>query len=163
MKKIIVLIVSLYFTFCAMSQTYVNLSPSVFINTTGTFREKTMATIEVGRTWEPVSVGLALGKTTFAKQKGQDTAFYAEVRGTYTLFTKNDFSAGVSLGVGHIFNAKQNFLTEFSYNIGYSFNQNISVNVFQGFYHFDGKLASNKYAFMGAGITISFPHLLKVN
>lgn len=147
----------LFATIQLNSQTkYISISPSVFLNSPGSFKDKAMATVEVGKTWDPVSVGVAVGRMNFTKQPGVDTVWYLELRTTYNVLLKNDFFAGISFGTGHIFNAKESFLTEFSYNMGYSINQSVSVSLFQGLY-FSGE--GLRYWFSGAGLTLNFPKI----
>ena len=154
MKKAFAILLALFPLFVG-AQTYVSFSPSIY-NGTGTFREKAMFTLEVGRTFDVFNLGLAYGKTNLAKQEGGDTTNFIQIRPTLNLFSFQKFSAGVTLGIGKVFGAEQNLMTEFAYSINYMPNQNLFFSLFQGRYNFDGRESASRFSFFGATIGYVF-------
>ena len=133
------------------AQTYISGSFSYY-NGTGTFNEKAMGTLEVGRTIKDIlSLGIAVGKTSFS---AGDT--YIEFRPSLTVWSKNNLSLSGTLGAGYIFNTPQSFLTEYCATMTYSLSSNFSLCIFTGGYKFDGKSSSNSYTFVGTGISFIF-------
>jgi hypothetical protein len=148
-------LVFLLLPFASYSQTYVSFSPSIY-NGTGSFREKSMFTLEAGRAFDVFNLGVAYGKTNIAPQEAGDTTNFLEIRPTLNVFSSGKFSAGITLGLGHVLNAKQGLMTEFAYGINYMANQHFFFSLFQGFYHFDGRQSASRYSFFGATVGYAF-------
>ena len=147
----ILTILALAIKMVANAQTYVSGSFSYY-NGTGTFGEKGMATAEVGRTIHDVlSLGVAVGRTSFTNGRT-----YVEFRPTLAVWSKNNFTLSGTLGVGHIFDFPQSFLTEYCATLSYSFSPNLGISMFGGGYKFDGKNVADNYTFVGTGITYIF-------
>lgn len=147
MKKVLTILAVLATT-ALSAQYYVSGSFSVF-NGTGTFCEKAMPTLEVGRSLDALSVGIAGGRTSF-HESGK---YYVELRPSLTVFSKGNFSAAGTIGVGYIFDSGQNFLTEYCGTMSYAFKRKWSASLFAGGYKFEGKNLSTKYTFIGTGLT----------
>lgn len=132
---------------------YLTLSTSVFTNAIGTFNQKAFFSAEAGRTFGIFDIGLSLGRLNFAKG---DSSWFAEVLPTINVFSKGRFSEALTLGAGHIFNRKENFLTEITNSINYAPTNRIVITVYQGNYFFDGKLSTSRTQFMGLSVTFNF-------
>jgi hypothetical protein len=162
MKKITIITLLLICTQSAFSQFYLSVSPCYY-NGTGSRSQKLSGTVEVGRTFDVLNLGLDYGRTNFAasdKEVG-DTSKFVELRPTLTVFQKGNFSSGLTIGIGHVFNAEQNLLTEFSYSIGYNITPNFMIGLFQGNYWFDGKYSASKWEYTGLSLTFSLSSLKK--
>lgn len=72
------------------------------------------------------------------------------------MFSKGRFSETLTLGVGHIFNRKEIFLTEITNSINYAPINIVVVTVHQGNYFFDGILSTSRAQIMGLSLTYSF-------
>lgn len=151
MKKLMLILALVAATVVNAQNFYLSPSVSVF-NGTGTFSEKAMPTLEIGRTFEDVfSAGVAVGRTSF-HESGK---YYVEFRPTLTVFSKGAFSASGTLGAGYIFDSPQNFLTEYCGTMSVKLSKLTSLSIFAGGYKFEGKDVSNKYTFVGTGLTFT--------
>lgn len=137
--------------------TYLSLGNAVFINTTGTVNQKAFMTLEVGRTFGIFDLGLVIGRLNLASAApGPDSSWFAEVLPTINVFSKGRFSEAFTLGVGRIFNRKENFLTEITNSINFAPNNRFIITVYQGNYAFDGKFSTTHASFMGLSFTYNF-------
>ena len=133
--------------------TYLSFGTCVFTNAIGTLKEKVFMTTEVGKTFGIFDIGLMVGRLNLAKG---DSLFFTEIVPTINVFSKRRFSEALTLGIGHIYGAKQNLLTEITNSINYAPTNRIVLTVFQGNYFFDGRFATSKAQFMGLSMTYNF-------
>ena len=136
--------------FCS-AQTYISLVPSL-TNSTGTIAEKANISFEIGRQWEVFSLGLDIGKTTFGKISGKDTSVYLEIRPNLNVFEQGKFTSTFTPGIGYVFNAKEDLVTELTYGIEYALNDMIHLNIYSGQYFYSGKESSSSVSFFGLSI-----------
>lgn len=161
MKKAFLLIVFQTILFAGYCQekekephyNYLSFGTCVFTNAIGTFKEKVFLTTEFGRTFGIFDIGLMLGRLNLSKG---DSLFFTEIVPTINVFSKGRFSEALTLGIGHVYGAKQNLLTEITNSINYAPTNRIVLTVFQGNYFFDGKLSTSKAQFMGLSMTYNF-------
>lgn len=150
MKKLLLTFAIVALSLVGFGQTYV--SPSVsFYNGTGSFSQRTQATVEVGRTWDAFSLGLAGGVLDLTKQ----AKAYAEARATFTAFQKGKVSLSGTLGAGRIFDSPENFLTELGVTGGVAINKNVGVNLSAGKYFFNGTNSASQASYIGVGLQFS--------
>lgn len=150
MKKVI-LLAGILLSLTVGAQTYVSGSFSYY-NGTGTFAQKSMGTIELGRVVKNVAtLGLAVGKTNFSAGKT-----YVEFRPSFMVWQNRGFYLSGTLGGGYIFDSPQDFLMEYCVNGGYNVSERWVVSIFAGAYKFDGKSLTSNYTFCGTGITYVF-------
>ena len=149
MKKVL-LGMMLFISAASFGQTYVSGNVS-FYNGTGNFDNKGMATVEVGKTWDVLSVGLAGGVTQFSNGN-----VYLEARTGVTVFQKGRVSVAPNLGVGYVFDSNTKYLVEYGVTGSVSINKCCSMSLFAGSYHFNGGSAYSKATFTGIGFTHSF-------
>lgn len=138
----------LVFFSAGFSQTYISFAPSL-TNTAGTIADKSNIAIEFGRQWDVFSLGLDLGKTTLSKVTNLDTTNYIEVRPSLNVFQQGKFTNTLTIGLGYVFNAKENLLTELTYGIEYAFTPKTHFNVFFGQYFYSGKVSASNATFLG--------------
>ncbi len=138
-------------SFPGWSQTYISLVPSL-TNTAGTIREKSNVSFEVGRQWDVFSLGADIGKTTFGKTVGRDTTTYLEIRPNLNIFQQGKFTNTLTPGIGFIFNAEENFMTELTSGIEYSYTPLIHFNMYFGQYYYSGKYSASTVTFIGISI-----------
>src|ERR1700730_19089024 len=119
-------------TFC-FSQYYVALAPSL-TNTAGTIAEKANLAIEIGKQWDAFSLGLDIGKTSLGKIKGRDTTAYLELCPNLNVFKQGRFTNTFTIGIGYIFNSKENFMTELASGVEYFQSERLHFNIFFGQY-----------------------------
>ncbi|MDQ6761322.1 MAG: hypothetical protein M3015_01700 [Bacteroidota bacterium] len=164
MKKLLVslfLVANVFFSFGQPREkeahyTYLSIETSVFTNTPGTISQKLFMTAEVGRTFGIFDIGIAAGRLNLVNAKsGADSNWFAEVLPTINVFSKGRFSEALTLGAGHIFHRKENFLTEITNSINFAPNNRTIITVYQGNYFLDGKLSTSKAQFMGLSVTFN--------
>ena len=118
-----------------------------FYTNNGTFAQRATLDLEVGLQWDVFSVGLDLGKVSLAPIVGKDSATYLEIRPNLNVFQQGKFTNTITIGLGYVFGASQNIMTEFSTGIEYTPNQRWSYNLYFGTYYFSGveSASSNNY------------------
>lgn len=144
---------TLFFILClltggAFAQTYISLAPAI-TNDVGTFAQKSNMAFELGRQWDVFSLGIDYGKTTLGKKNGADTASYVELRPNLNIFQQGKFTNTFTAGIGYIFNAKMNLMTEVTTGIEYTLDDQFHFNVFFGQYYYSGKMAASTVTFFG--------------
>jgi hypothetical protein len=137
--------------FVYLAQTYVSLAPSI-TNTPGTLAEKGNIAIEFGRQWDVFSMGLDIGKTSMGGVKGRDTTAYLELRPNLNVFQQGKFTNTFTAGIGYIFNAKENLMTELTSGIEYAMNERIHFNVVFGQYFYSGRYSASDVTFFGTSV-----------
>ena len=130
------------------AQTYISLNPSLS-NQAGSFADKSNLAIEVGRQWDVFSLGLIVGKNSLAKPVGKDTTTYIELRPNLNVFQQGKFTNTFTAGIGYIFNAQENLLTEVTSGIEYAFKPQIHFNIVFGQYYYSGRNSSSNSTFFG--------------
>ena len=135
-------------TCACFGQTYISLAPSL-TNTAGTFAEKGNIAIELGQQWDVFSLGVDVGKTTLSRVTKRDTSAYIELRPNLNVFQQGKFTNTFTAGIGIVFNAKENLLTELTNGIEYAFNTKLHFNVFFGQYFYSGLHSSSDATFFG--------------
>jgi len=138
-----------------LAQTYISLAPSL-TNTAGTIADKSNIALELGQQWDVFSMGLDIGKTTLSKVTERDTTAYLELRPNLNIFQEGKFTNTFTAGIGYIFNAKENLLTEVTYGIEYSFTEKLHFNVFFGQYYYSGKESASNVSFFGISAAFYF-------
>ncbi len=133
------------------AQTYISLVPSL-TNTPGTIADKSNISFEVGRQWDVFSLGLDIGKTSMAKVIGRDTTVYMEIRPNLNVFQQGKFTNTLTPGVGFIINAKENFVTEVTSGIEYSYSDLIHINIYFGQYYYSGLQSGSSVTFFGLSV-----------
>ena len=149
--KRIMLIVAIFASIGAAAQkNYVSASYSYY-NGAGTFGQQSMATVEVGRDFGNVCVGIAGGVTAFTNGDA-----YVEARVSPTLWKSGRWSVSGTLGVGHVINSPAYLLTEYGGSINCLISKNVTLNLSSGAYNFNGKNVSSKATYIGTGIGFTF-------
>jgi hypothetical protein len=142
------------------AQYYCSFMPA-FYTGSGSTAQRTTCDVEFGKQWDAFSIGLDLGKTNLAQRGEKDTTFYTELRPNLNVFQQGKFTNTLTIGLGYVFNAHQNILTEFTTGIEYTFNKNFSYNLYFGTYYFSGEITSSNQNFFGISITYFFTKTLK--
>lgn len=156
MKKLIFcIIIWIFISSKSLCQSYVSLAPSL-TNTAGTIAEKSNLALEIGQQWDVFSLGIDVGKTTLAKVSGRDTSAYLELRPNLNIFQEGKFTNTFTAGIGYIFNAKEDLLTEVTYGIEYSFTHKLHLNVFFGQYFYSGRTSQSNVSFFGISAAYYF-------
>lgn len=155
MSRIFFIFIGIFINFNGFSQSYISIAPSL-TNTPGTILDKSNITLEIGQQWDVFSLGLDLGKTTLSKVTNKDTSNYIEVRPSLNVFQQGNFTNTLTIGLGYVFNAKENLLTELTYGIEYAFTEKTHFNVFFGQYFYSGKLSASNATFLGVSAMFYF-------
>lgn len=150
-KFLVVLFFSLLLSKKNAAQMYVAFVPSL-TNSPGTLAEKSNFSLEIGKQWEVFSLGLDIGKTTMAKIAGRDTSIYLEIRPNLNIFQQGRFTNTLTPGIGVIFNAKENLVTELTSGIEFAFSNKIHFNIYFGQYYYSGKYSASSVTFYGLSI-----------
>ncbi len=150
MKKIL-FVLGIFASFGAFSQkNYVSANYSYY-NGAGTFGQQSMVTLEVGRDFGGVSVGIAGGVTAFTNGNA-----YVEARVSPTLWKSGRWSVSGTLGAGHILNSPEYLLTEYGASVNCLVSKSVTLNISSGAYNFNGKNVSSKYSYVGTGVSLAF-------
>lgn len=156
MKKLLIIFVFLLtFVTYSNSQTYISIAPSL-TNLPGTIAYKSNLAIEVGKQWDVFSLGLDIGKTTLARISGRDTSNYVEIRPNLNIFQSGKFTNTFTAGIGYVFNAKENLLTEVTYGIEYTMTTQIHLNMFFGNFYYSGLRSVSDQPFFGVSVAYYF-------
>ncbi|HTB53298.1 MAG TPA: hypothetical protein VK718_11055 [Ferruginibacter sp.] len=148
----IVLIIAGYTSF---SQTYVSLAPSL-TNTAGTLADKSNIALEIGQQWDVFSMGVDIGQTTLSPIGKKDTGTYLELRPNLNIFQEGRFTNTFTAGIGYVFGAEENLLTEVTYGIEYTSTEQLHFNVFFGNYYYSGKTSASSTSFFGISAAYYF-------
>ena len=138
-----------------LGQTYLSLAPCL-TNSPGTIMEKSNIALELGRQWDVFSLGIDLGKTSLGKVTGKDTTAYLEIRPNLNIFQQGKFTNTFTAGIGYIFNANDNLMTELTSGIEYAYNQQLHLNIYFGQYFYSGKTDANTVTFFGLSVMYYF-------
>ena len=155
MRKSFIGILLIFVTGRCLCQPYISLAPSL-TNTPGTISDKSNIALELGEQWDVFSLGLDLGKTTLSPVGTSDTSNYLEIRPSLNVFQQGNFTNTLTIGIGYIFGAKENLLTELTYGIEYAFTPKIHFNVFFGQYFYSGKVSASNATFLGVSAMFYF-------
>ena len=132
----------------SLAQTYISIAPSL-TNTPGMVTDKANIAVELGRQWDVFSMGLDIGKTTMSKVTGRDTSAYVELRPNLNIFQQGRFTNTFTAGIGYIFGAQENLMTELTSGIEYAYTQKLHFNVFFGQYFYSGRSSASNTTFFG--------------
>jgi len=157
MKKrlLIILMPLLLISYQCFTQTYISFSPAL-TNTAGNIADKSNIAFEIGRQWDVFSLGIALGKSTLSRVSGRDTSNYLEIRPNLNIFQQGKFTSTFTPGIGYIFQAKENLLTELTYGIEYSHTENLHYNVNFGQFFYSGKESASNVSFFSVSVAWFF-------
>lgn len=155
MRKGMLLLLCFFVWRKSFSQTYVSLAPSL-TNSPGTLGEKSNFALEIGRQWDVFSLGIDVGKTTMGHMDGRDTSAYLELRPNLNVFQQGKFTNTFTAGIGAIFHAKENLMTELTSGIEYAFSDRFHFNVFFGQYFYSGRYSASDVTFFGLSAMFYF-------
>ncbi len=139
----------------SFAQTYLSIAPSL-TNSPGTTAGKSNIAVELGRQRDVFSLGLDVGKTTMGKMSGRDTSVYLELRPNLNVFQQGRFTNTFTAGIGGIFHAKEDFMTELTSGIEYAYTNKVHFNVFFGQYFYSGKYSASDVTFFGISAMFYF-------
>ena len=137
------------------AQTYVSFAPSL-TNTAGTLIDKGNVALELGQQWDVFSLGIDVGKTNFSKVITRDTSAYIELRPNLNVFQQGKFTNTFTAGIGYIFNAKENLVTELTNGIEYAFTTKLHFNIVFGQYFYSGRYSASDATFFGVSAAFYF-------
>ncbi|WP_342644318.1 hypothetical protein [Mucilaginibacter sp. CSA2-8R] len=136
-------------------QTYLQLYYSL-TNTAGTLAGKSNLSLEAGKQWDVFSLGIDIGKTTLEPAHGRDTSIYLEIRPNLNVFQQGRFTNTITVGVGYVFAAQNNFLTELTSGIEYSATERLHLNVNFGQFYYSGRTTAFSNTFFGLSASYYF-------
>ncbi len=136
-------------------QTYLQFYYSL-TNTAGSLAGKSNLSLEAGKQWDVFSLGLDIGKTTLDPAHGRDTSIYLEIRPNLNVFQQGRFTNTITVGVGYVFAAQNNFLTELTSGIEYSATERLHLNVNFGQFYYSGRLTAFSNTFFGLSASYYF-------
>jgi hypothetical protein len=136
-------------------QTYLQLYYSL-TNTAGTLAGKSNLSLEGGKQWDVFSLGIDIGKTTLEAAHGRDTSIYLEVRPNLNVFQQGRFTNTITVGVGYVIAAQNNFLTELTSGIEYSATERLHLNVNFGQFYYSGRTTAFSNTFFGLSASYYF-------
>ncbi len=137
------------------TQTYLQFYYSL-TNTAGSLAGKSNLSLEAGKQWDVFSLGLDIGKTTLDPAHGRDTSIYLEIRPNLNVFQQGRFTNTITVGVGYVFAAQNNFLTELTSGIEYSATERLHLNVNFGQFYYSGRLTAFSNTFFGLSASYYF-------
>ena len=136
-------------------QTYIQVYYSL-TNTAGTFAGKSNLSVEVGKQWNVFSLGVDLGKTTLESVHGRDTSVYFEIRPNLNIFQQGRFTNTLTVGVGYVFLAQNNFLSELTSGIEYTASSRLHLNANFGQFYYSGRYTASSATFFGLSASYYF-------
>ena len=139
----------------ALCQTFVTVAPAV-TNDAGTLAGKSNMALEAGRQWDVFSAAVDLGKTSLGRMKGRDTSLYLELRPNLNVFQQGKFTNTFTAGLGYIFGAKENLMTELTSGIEYAYNEFWHFNMYFGQYYYSGRTDASNVTFFGVSAMFYF-------
>lgn len=125
-------------------------------NTIGTLPDKANLALELGHQWDAFSMGLDLGRTTLAPVGERDTSIYLELRPNLNVFQQGKFTNTLTTGIGCIFGANMNLVTELTSGIEYNFSPQLHFNSYFGQYYYSGSTAADNTTFFGVSVMYYF-------
>jgi hypothetical protein len=155
MMKVFLCIAFVLAGYVSFSQTYISFAPGL-TNTAGTIADKSNIALEIGKQWDVFSMGLDIGKTTLSPISGKDTSTYFEIRPNLNVFQEGKFTNTFTAGIGYVFGAEENLLTEITYGIEYAYTDRLHFNVDFGNYYYSGKLSASNVTFFGISAAFYF-------
>ena len=155
MQKALLSLLLTLVTATAFSQTYIALAPAV-TNEAGTLAGKSNLAFELGRQWDVFSIGLDLGKTSLGRTKEKDTTVYLELRPNLNVFQQGKFTNTLTIGIGYIFSAKENLMTELTSGIEYALSKTWHFNMYFGQYYYSGRTDASTVTFFGVSAMFYF-------
>lgn len=155
MKTLFLFIVCILSVLTTFAQTYIALAPAV-TNEAGTLAGKSNLSFELGRQWDVFSIGLDLGKTSLGRMKEKDTTVYLELRPNLNVFQQGKFTNTLTAGIGCIFSAKENLMTELTSGIEYALNKTWHFNMYFGQYYYSGRTDASTVTFFGVSAMFYF-------
>jgi hypothetical protein len=135
--------------------TYIQLYYSL-TNTAGTLGGKSNLSVEIGKQWNVFSLGLDVGKTTLERISGRDTSFYFEIRPNLNIFQQGRFTNTLTAGIGYVFQAPNNFMTELTSGIEYTATDRLHLNVNFGQFYYSGRYTASSATFFGVSASYYF-------
>jgi hypothetical protein len=114
--------------------------------------DKSNISFEIGRQWDVFSAGIDIGKTSLEKVVGRDSTVYLELRPNLNIFQQGKFTNTFTPGIGFVFNARENFVTELTSGIEYEYTPLIHFNVFFGQYYYSGLYSASTVTFFGVSV-----------
>ncbi len=136
-------------------QTYLQVYYSL-TNTAGTLGGKSNVSVEVGKQWNVFSLGVDLGKTTLESIHGRDTSLYFEIRPNLNIFQQGRFTNTLTVGVGYVFFAPNNFLSELTSGIEYTASDRLHLNANFGTFYYSGRYTASSATFFGISASYYF-------
>ena len=166
MKKTILLLFSLVLSSILKAQStaplyYIDLAPAITTNI-GTIDSKFAPSIEIGKQWDVMSLGIAMGRTNCSPIGGRDTSVYYEFRPNLNIFQVGKFVNTFTPGIGFIPWSSQYMMLEMTSGIEYTWNTKTHVNFFFGQYYYSGYTSNSSASFFGVSIARFFsPYIPK--
>lgn len=148
-------VVLIFVSQLTFAQSYFAIAPAV-TNDAGTLAGKSNLAFEFGHQWDVFSAGLDLGKTSLGRVKGRDTAVYLELRPNLNVFQQGKFTNTFTAGIGCIFNARENLMTELTSGIEYAYNDVWHFNMYFGQYYYSGRTDASSVTFFGVSAMLYF-------
>jgi len=126
-----------------------------FSTNQGSISQRAGIALEAGKQLGSFSIGLDLGKTSLVNS---DTTNYIELRPNLNIFQQDKFTNTLTIGLGYVFTAEENIMTEFSTGIEYTPSKKYSYNIFFGTYYYSGIHSSSSENYVALSIMYYLNH-----
>jgi hypothetical protein len=110
----------------------------------GKFSTRIIQNFEVGKTFGPLDIGIAVGKFS-----NSDSTNFAQLRTTFDATQIGVFSSEFAIGVGKVFNSSTPLMLEISTTLLAQFTKKIGVGAIFGSYDFIGEYERGNKQFFG--------------
>ena len=110
----------------------------------GKFSTRIIQNFEVGKTFGPLDIGIAVGKFS-----NSDSTNFAQLRTTFDAAQIGVFSSEFAIGVGKVFNSSTPLMLEISTTLLAQFTKKIGVGAIFGSYDFIGEYERGNKQFFG--------------
>jgi len=81
---------------------------------------------------------------------------YLELRPNLNIFQQGKIPNTFTAGIGYVFGAKEDLMTELTSGIEYSFNEKLHFNIIFGQYFYSGKESASNVTFFGLSAMFYF-------
>ncbi len=111
----------------------------------GKLADRAVQSIEIGKTFNVIDVGVAAGRSTFRP----DTTFFVEGRVTMDVGNYGPFASEMTIGAGKLFSKPGSLMLELSYSIFAQITRKFGFGLITGYYDFSNEFTDSAKTYYG--------------
>ena len=124
---------------------YARTMPFAIYTGAGKTRDRVAQTIEVGKSFDMIDLGLAVGRSSLRP----DTTLFLEGRVTMDVANYGIFASEMTIGAGKLFGTQGSLMLELSYTIFAQVGKRIGVGLSTGYYDFSNEVYDTSKTYYG--------------